>query len=191
MIILLEGADCSGKTTLAQTLCQAFVDAKYVHHDNTNNSVAEFTRTLSDAAQRRTEGGTTIIDRLWISEMIYGPIMRDINRDPDGIVARLCHMHGVITVMCVRSDLDKHLAHFRQIEKERNEYAKDRIEAVIKAYRDVWEGRYDNDNGPLAGTTLFNHIVRFTPLRMLRSYYQYDMDKHTAAQFTNWLLRVQ
>lgn len=193
MIILLEGADCSGKTTLAETLCSALQEkAVYVHHTEKNNTIADFSRTLNEAADRRREGKWTIIDRLWISEMIYGPLMRDANRDPEGVVARLCHMHGVVTVVSIRQDLSKHLNHFRETQKTRDEYAAEQIINVIQAYHDLWYGTLQGENSlPFARNSLYYYLSRFTPLKLLRSYYQYDMDKFTAAQFTNWLLRLE
>lgn len=192
MIILLEGADCSGKTTLAEKLLEALREkAVYVHHTEKNNTIADFSRTLNEAADRRAQGQWTIIDRLWISEMIYGPLMRDANRDPEGIVARLCHMHGVVTVMCIRYELAKHLNHFRETQKTRHEYASEQIINVIQAYHDLWYGTLNGQNDlPFNRASLYYHFSRFSPLKLLRSYYQYDMDKFTSAQFTNWLLRL-
>jgi len=185
MIILLEGADCSGKTTLGEEIKKAFC-AEYVHHTQDTNSISEFSSTLNKAAARREAGGVTVIDRLWISEMIYGPVMRNLTHDPDGLVMRLCHMAGVVTVMCVRQDITKHLTHFRDVSETRDEYAKDNISTIIHAYYDLWYGKHDAKYSGLLGK-----LVRQTPLKLLRSYYQYDMDVLTPQEFTNWLLRIR
>jgi thymidylate kinase len=196
MILLIEGADCAGKTTLCEALMKHLDGAQYVHHTQLTNSITDFARTLMEASDRRREGKWTVIDRLWISEMIYGPIMRDVNRDPDGVIARMCHAFGVLTVMCVRSDITKHIAHFRETHKTRDEYAAAKIETVIQAYHDLWYGKLEEpadlslDSVTTRPRNLFLHLSRFTPLRLMRSYYQYDMDRFTAEQFSNWLIRI-
>lgn len=187
MIILLEGADVTGKTTLANTMLEALKnDAVYFKHDNTNNSILEFSRTIALAHEWSREGKVAIIDRLWLSEAVYGPIMRDHTNDSDGTVMQLCHLYGVVTVVCVRENMTKHLNHFRQMEKVRSEYAAAKIESIIRVYHALW---YGESNSPVQG--LLGSLIKRTPLRMLRSYYQYDMDKFKPDEFANWLLRMR
>jgi hypothetical protein len=99
-------------------------------------------------------------------------------------------MHGVVTIMAVRHDLTRHRNHFLEVAKNREEYAKSKITDVIEAYHDLWYGRSAPSlKFPAMG--LYNQLIRFTPLQILRMYFQYDMDKFTPEQYVNWLLRME
>lgn len=75
MIIILEGPDGSGKTTLAQQISR-----------QTGYPIVHRTKPASDEEKNAMmesywkvikEGRNLIFDRCWYSEMAYGPVMRD------------------------------------------------------------------------------------------------------------------
>ena len=71
MVIILEGPDGAGKTTLGKKLEKHYVDAIYFHFDQT---------ALSQHFQRAIDMGyvkwsTVIMDRSWISEEIYANVI--------------------------------------------------------------------------------------------------------------------
>lgn len=71
MIVLLEGADGTGKTTLAQQLKQAY-GLKYLHFGVPDEHPMDYWfKTLSEICE------PTVIDRLHLSEEAYGPVFRD------------------------------------------------------------------------------------------------------------------
>ena len=74
MIILLEGPDGSGKTTLANKIKQ---QTGYVllhrSYPKTKEEKAKMKQEYLEAIKSRKN---IIIDRCWYSEMVYGPIMR-------------------------------------------------------------------------------------------------------------------
>lgn len=75
MIIIIEGADGSGKTTLANQLSK---QTKYpiIHMSNPKTELEKVTMMGLYVQQLRT-GKNFIFDRCWYSEMAYGPVFRD------------------------------------------------------------------------------------------------------------------
>lgn len=75
MLIILEGPEAAGKTTLGRKL--AYMTGFKLTHRNKPNTQAE-----KDAMHRMYKEAvygneTAIFDRCWYSEMVYGKVMRD------------------------------------------------------------------------------------------------------------------
>jgi thymidylate kinase len=80
MLIIVEGPDGSGKTTLIDKITDRH-DALIEHHGpylGEENILHHYVTSLSIALS--TNPRLTIMDRCWLSEGIYGPIMRQRNR---------------------------------------------------------------------------------------------------------------
>jgi len=102
MIIILEGPDGSGKTTLAKYL-QSRHDFQYVHTGppTDNDLLEEYGRTLYDACR---SSRNVVIDRLHVGERIYGPQLRGqdrLGRDGEILIHRLISAYGVRLVFCL------------------------------------------------------------------------------------------
>ena len=74
-IIIIEGPDFSGKSTLANQIMQKYRNHAYIHCAVTPNIFALHTTALKNAEALSNEF-TVIIDRLHYSEFIYAPIFR-------------------------------------------------------------------------------------------------------------------
>lgn len=77
MIIILEGPDGSGKTTLANKLAKQ-TGYPIIHF--TRPTTEEETQAMFDEyfkLVRKTKNA--ILDRCWYSEMVYGPVMRGVS----------------------------------------------------------------------------------------------------------------
>lgn len=74
MIIILEGPDGSGKTTLANKLAEQ--TGYDVVHMSMPKSEEEKVKMFSMYKQALEESDNVIFDRCWYSEMAYGPVMR-------------------------------------------------------------------------------------------------------------------
>lgn len=75
MIIILEGPDGSGKTTLANTLSKQ--TGYFVLHRSQPKTEEDKARMMDEYMQVIKAGKNCIMDRSWYSEMVYGPVMRD------------------------------------------------------------------------------------------------------------------
>lgn len=76
-IIIVEGADCSGKSTLASQLCAAFPELQYVHFSNLKNVRRSLARMYVEAAMPAIIGHQPVLmDRCWLSELPYGKVFR-------------------------------------------------------------------------------------------------------------------
>ena len=73
MLIVIEGADCTGKTTLARRLASD-TGARIIHRGAPTRPLPdEYTTDLEDAA---VDGPGLVLDRWHIGELVYGPLYR-------------------------------------------------------------------------------------------------------------------
>jgi thymidylate kinase len=75
MIIILEGPDGSGKTSLANQISRQ--TGYPILHRTKPKDEAEKQRMMEEYLQIIRSGKNMIFDRCWYSEMAYGPVMRD------------------------------------------------------------------------------------------------------------------
>jgi thymidylate kinase len=109
MILILEGPDGAGKTTLAETLRQRFQNNGMVHivkHGPYTGVEPEhlcriYFRAMSPAL---TFDDTVIMDRSWISEPIYGEVYRNganrIDTPRKRMLERVALSRGAVVVHC-------------------------------------------------------------------------------------------
>jgi hypothetical protein len=101
--LILEGPDCSGKTTIAHFLTENFGYA-YQHEGPPPPDVSDLY--LYYATKLQTIAWATqpvVFDRMFRGETIYGPIFRGINRLTKGhlhLLNRLCRARGVYQILC-------------------------------------------------------------------------------------------
>lgn len=75
MLIIIEGPDGSGKTTLAEKISK---QTKYsIIHRSQPKTEEEKKLMMGEYIQTIRSGKNMIFDRCWYSEMAYGPVMRD------------------------------------------------------------------------------------------------------------------
>lgn len=147
MIIVLEGPDCAGKTTLAQALMKASGDkAKYIHLTRPDTDQWSFANNeIETAISWDTSGEDVIIDRLWVSDNVYSLI--DPSKHRSGIHVRrqesLMHRYGAFNILCA-PDPRLLIHEYKNKLKDRNEYYGDRFTDILKVmyrYRMLWVGR--------------------------------------------------
>lgn len=109
-MISLEGADCSGKSTLAEAIVKRVVaeggDLLYLHGSPWPGTVQrEHARMLSQAQNAVEREAVVVLDHFWIAEQLYGMEYRGaVGYDPTGIDHAMKAM-GAVICLCVPNDL--------------------------------------------------------------------------------------
>lgn len=100
-VIIIEGPDFSGKSTLANTLMKKYRNHAYIHCAVTPNIYALHTTALKNAETMSSEF-TVIIDRLHYSELIYAPIFRNgASYDVRAFDAALSDYQNIYKILCL------------------------------------------------------------------------------------------
>lgn len=182
-IVVLEGADCSGKTTLAKKIVDMF-DARYLHgrifKDMWRSHVA-----MVRMALRWADHDLVVIDRLFLSELVYGQVYRggpayDLGaRCLDRVLMRV----GAITVMCVPDDQQHQIRqHAARVVKGEEAYRK--IQGVVALYADLIRG-----NAVRPGDGYLGQLTRYGDFAKRKDVMVYDLDKdgHRLASLSNMI----
>lgn len=147
MIIVIEGADGVGKTTLARYLCKE-LGARYLHagFDPSWNIFNYHVRILYRAVRMVIKTGKpVVVDRLWLSEAVYAEVFR--GGTPWGLQGRLFQRVlgrvGGTYVMCLTNDPTGHRRRMKKLRGERFEMFED-VQKVSELYEKVTYGRDQN-----------------------------------------------
>lgn len=114
-LIVIEGPDCTGKTTLCGELRQRCPDALYIHatypYEGTTD-VRAYHLNLLRRAMREGEKRLVLLDRLWPSELVYGAVHRGGAQHPGYEVPldRLVRKVAGIYVFALYGAREKYLA---------------------------------------------------------------------------------
>lgn len=101
MILILEGPDGSGKTTLAEQL-QRQTGYQLLHRTQPKNE-EDKKRMMDEYVQVLKAGKNVIMDRAWYSELVYGPVMRDtsvLTYPQMYELEKLAAKNGAIVIYC-------------------------------------------------------------------------------------------
>lgn len=135
MLIILEGADGTGKTTLAGELVEV-LGAKLLHRGPPGQDViTEYARDIQ--WYRPGQGTHVVCDRWHLGELIYGPLLRGssaFTRESLAHVEKVLQTRGALLVV-----LDGDAAEIRGRLRRRGDdlVAVDQIDGILAAYRDV------------------------------------------------------
>lgn len=122
MIIIIEGPDGSGKTTLANLLSKQ--TGYPVIHRSQPKSEEEKAQMMQSYVDVIKSGRNAIFDRCWYSEMVYGPIMRDasvISYKEMYELERMLAKKGALIIHCT----DDPVILWRRATQRGEEYVKD------------------------------------------------------------------
>lgn len=137
--IILEGADQSGKSTLATRLSMLVGGGQVFHYSppkGVTDFEHEYTRFL-DGATGPAGSGKTIVDRCYLSEMVYGPMFRGasgVTPEVQAAIEERLRRERYVVVLVHREDFGAH--NFQQ----RNElYDFDGIMRVRESFLEKFE----------------------------------------------------
>ena len=126
-ILVLEGPDGTGKTTLAKKLAEKY-DVEYIHctwSEEIDQDIPGYFTSVIDKAEKLSKDKLVIIDRLWLSEHVYAKTFRDANKWKSFIVGNECMLRldklGAIYQMCLPFDKERYLEKFETLKQDREE----------------------------------------------------------------------
>lgn len=169
-IIVLDGADATGKTTLANHFREAY-GAKYLHL-RVHSKMWKWHLAAVDRAARLADDHLVVIDRLWLSEQAYGQTFRGGPAYDLGArcLDRVLQRYGALNVVCVRRNLTEHLAEFEKLKTTRPEKF-DAIRDVAVLYYDLVHGNVGH-----AGDTYLDQLIRWGDYTKRTDVAAYDLD---------------
>lgn len=180
-IIVLDGADASGKSTLAKAIMSEVVDDGgdflYLHGLPWPGKVwGEHMRMLDQARDAARREEVVVIDHYWIAEQLYGAEYRGGPAyDPTFIDQQLQSL-GAISVLCVPCDLEAQ-AHRH---KERRRLGLEEFEharGIIRRYYDLAHG-----NVAHPGDGYLDKYVRHQDWAARKDAFVYEMDRTAMAK---------
>lgn len=96
MLIVIEGCDKSGKSTLAKAVATTYsLEYKHFGPPKTQDPAKEYVEFLQQAA------APVVCDRFYLGELVYGPLLRqrEMKRLDQVTLERLCRRHWVRMVL--------------------------------------------------------------------------------------------
>lgn len=146
MIIILEGPDGTGKTTLAKAICEK-LGAKYLHLTyRWKDKIFDYhTAAIRFAARQKQP---IVIDRWWPSEAVYASAFRGGSDWPmqGRMLDRVARKYGAIYVYCQgASGPEQVIANHAKLKATREEMYED-ISGVAYLYHKLWHGDSTHEN---------------------------------------------
>ena len=137
-VIVLEGCDGTGKTTLARKLV-AEHDGVYIHNRYHKDVWPFFMATLR-WAQRASHDRLVVVDRHWVSECVYARAYRGGSALPWDVraLARVWARLGALNVLCL-PPLELVIQNHDKLKNERVEMY-DKVNKVALLYQQLWDG---------------------------------------------------
>jgi len=172
-IILLEGADASGKTTLARHLVRQH-GARYLHSTVRKDVWRWHVGALRWAARLAAAGRLVVMDRHWHSEQVYGPVFRGkagYGAAGARCLDRVLRRYGALTVMCAPGDQLAQEERWRAGRAAGKHEHFDRVREVISLYADLAHG-----NVARPGDGYLDQLIRFQDYAGRDDVIIYDLD---------------
>lgn len=142
-IVILEGPDGCGKTTLAEHLVKKF-NAEYIHltwSEDLEKVMDEYQLEAIYAAKEISKEKLVIIDRHWLSEIVYSDVFRD-GSSWNGLHQSLMYIIDeakAINVVCFPENINDYHTHYEQLKTEREEMYDGTLD-VYAMYSALWSG---------------------------------------------------
>jgi hypothetical protein len=145
-VIILEGPDGTGKTTLANHLVDKY-GAYYMHatwSPDLETRIESYLLHMLNVAQSIGNNQLVVIDRNWLSELVYTDVFRkDVGREEWHMQMHqtFITLIGGVVIYCLPEDAGKYGKHFSDLKESRDEmYDTIGMANVYYAFTALWEG---------------------------------------------------
>jgi hypothetical protein len=148
-IIILEGPDGAGKTTLAEFLKKEY--GAYVMHSTWSPELEvdmdKYMEITTRMALEISQNQLVVLDRHWLSELVYSDVFRGGHKRGEMYLrhheALLCDPRLYARLVLCLPDPTIHKEHFAQLKDNREEMYTN-IDDVIDAYWAIWDNQFYN-----------------------------------------------
>ncbi len=175
-IIILEGADCSGKTTLALSIgahvLETGGDFLYLHGSPWPGTVEREHMRMEAIATAGAlyYGQVVVLDHFWIAEQVYGMTYRKAPAyDPTQLDSRMRTL-GAMLVLCVPMNRILQVKRHRDRHAAGKEHFSDASD-VIRRYADLQSGHANCDDASYVG-----YLTRLGAFSLRADVQPYDID---------------
>tara|TARA_Y100001963_G_C6757576_1_gene437724 strand:+ start:767 stop:1777 length:1011 start_codon:yes stop_codon:yes gene_type:complete len=139
-IIVLDGPDAVGKTTLAEAFLKKYPDTKYLHLIyRWKDKIFDYHTAAMKLAGKWAMTHNVIIDRWWPTEACYASVYRNTSAWPlqGRFHERVALKYGAVYVLCLPDE--KTISRHERLKKERDEMY-DNIDDLCKLYHKLYYG---------------------------------------------------
>lgn len=198
-IIILEGPDGTGKTTLGQHIADRY-NGTYIHctyNEEIGKDVFGYHTNVVAKAIADSQKGIVCIDRLWLSEMVYGEVFRGGSKWPwqGRMLQRVLNKHCAATLFCMPHEYPEAVLtdRFERLKAERNEMFES-VGEVTRRFVDLWNGEIaSNLQGYNPPTNPFmRFIVQNWPAQKMLGTFPvpYDFERQKMEAFANQCVQL-
>jgi hypothetical protein len=140
-IVILDGPDCAGKSTLAQAI-QRLTGAAVLHQTYKPEwHILDYHLCTTAAAGFLAGHRWVVLDRLWKSEWVYHSVFRS-HAETDYCMRSVIQVLGELTVInvdCLPHDRKQYLDHFNSVRTQRQEMYPVRADEVYDGFVEISE----------------------------------------------------
>jgi thymidylate kinase len=142
-IIILDGPDACGKTTLQERIVETYVaDKIHLTYPAPDNYKDMFEYQLLELlkAIEMSKSNLVVIDRHWISEMIYAKVFRGGSPWPymPYVMDALCRFNGVLYILCLPGSIEEAVQRHRDNIDPAHPYDDDKFRELLTEYNDFY-----------------------------------------------------
>ncbi len=176
-IIILEGADASGKSTLALAIAAEAVaqgsDFTYLHGQPWPGTVVEeHQRMATEALRAVVRGSVVVFDHFWIAEQLYGAEYRGAPAYDPTLIDQEMRLNGALLVLCVPTNLSAQIARHAERRAKGKEHF-DHATGIVTRYAELCAGNADKK-----GDGYLDRVTRSCRFFHRDDSMHYDMDHH-------------